>query len=69
MYNSMMSNILCLGECWPVCQPVETPANEMRSLHEQRRAWIKEIGKINTWYSRRAKIMRGYIKVKSCSQG
>jgi hypothetical protein len=41
----------------------------LRSMHEQRRAWIKQLGVVNTSYSRRAEIMRGCLKVKRCSHG
>jgi hypothetical protein len=67
--NSMTSNFSCPMEFWPLFLQPEIPMNELRSLQEQRRAWIKERGKINTGYSRRSEIMREYLKVKSCSQG
>jgi hypothetical protein len=38
-------------------------------MREQRRAWINQLGMANTRYSRRAEIMRGYLKAKSCSIG
>jgi hypothetical protein len=46
----------------------QNSGNGLRSLQEQKKAWIKETGKINTRYSRRLEIMRGYFKVKNCSK-
>jgi hypothetical protein len=54
-------------EFWPIRECHDTPASELRSMQEQRRAWIKQLGMMNTGYNRRAEIVRGYLKVKSCS--
>jgi hypothetical protein len=56
-------------EFWPTRQHHDAPANELRSMREQRRAWINQLGMVNTGYGRRAEIMRGYLKAKSCSIG
>jgi hypothetical protein len=41
-------------EFWPTRQHHDAPANELRSMREQRRAWINQLGMVNTGYSRRA---------------
>jgi hypothetical protein len=67
--NSTQSNQLSLVEFWPTCKCHDPLANELRSMQEQKRAWIKQLGLMNTGYSRRVEIMRRYLKIKSCSLG
>jgi hypothetical protein len=67
--NSAQSNQSSPVEFWPTREQHDPPTNELRSMREQRRAWIKQLGVVNTGYSRRAEIMRGYVKVKRCSHG
>ena len=56
-------------EFCPTHQHHDALANELRSMQEQRRAWIKQLEMVNTGYNRRAEIMKGYLKAKSCSIG
>jgi hypothetical protein len=67
--NPTQSNQMSPVEFWPTRKHHDTPANELRSMQEQRRAWIKQLEMMNTDYSRRAEIMRGYLKAKNCSLG
>jgi hypothetical protein len=67
--NSTQSNQLSPVEFWPTREQYDPPANELRSMREQRRAWIKQLGVVNIGYSRKVEIMRGYLKVKRCSHG
>jgi hypothetical protein len=68
-FNSAQSNQSSLVEFWPTREHHDPPSNELRSMQEKKRAWIKQLGLMNTGHSRRAEIMRGYLKVRSCSLG
>jgi hypothetical protein len=63
--NSTQFNQWSPVEFWPTHERHDPPANELHSMQEQRRAWIKQLVMMNTGYSRRTKIMRGYLRVKS----
>ena len=68
-YNPAQSNQSSPVEFLPTRKHHDALANKLRSMKEQKRAWIKQLGMMNTGYSRRAEIMRGYLNAKSCSQG
>jgi hypothetical protein len=67
--NSAQSKQSSPIEFWPTCERHDPPPNELHSIQEQRRAWIKQLRMMNTSYSRRAEIMRGYLRIKSYSLG
>jgi hypothetical protein len=67
--NSTMSNSFVHVPLKPLPQHEDRTLNEPRSLQEQKRAWIKQMGRINNGYSRRSEILEGYRRVKSLSQG
>jgi hypothetical protein len=37
----------------------------LRSLQDQKKAWIIQMGRINSSYNRRSEIMEGYQRMKS----
>jgi hypothetical protein len=67
--NSTMSNFFGRLPLKILPQCPERTADELRSLQEQRRAWIKQVRRINSSYSRQSEILEGYQRVKSLSQG
>jgi hypothetical protein len=55
--NSTMSNSFARVPLKPLPQREDRTLYELRSLQEQRRAWIKQMGRINNGYSRRSEIL------------